>query len=83
VGAFTIFLAVWLPSGPLASDWARRSGTPASLLGHSAHPAHAARAQAVTPEVAAGEASRRAAAGAESAPTDETGLPADRADGEQ
>jgi DMSO/TMAO reductase YedYZ heme-binding membrane subunit len=83
VGAFTIFLAVWLPSGPLASDWARRAGTPASLLGHSAHPAHAARAQAVTPEVAAGEASRRAAAGAESAPADETGLPADRADGEQ
>src|SRR5579863_2303110 len=23
---------VWLPSGPLASDWAKRAGTPASLL---------------------------------------------------
>jgi sulfoxide reductase heme-binding subunit YedZ len=27
-------LLVWLPSGPLAKDWARRAGTPASLLGH-------------------------------------------------
>ncbi|HEY7966919.1 MAG TPA: ferric reductase-like transmembrane domain-containing protein [Solirubrobacteraceae bacterium] len=25
-------LVVWLPSGPLASNWARRAGTPASLL---------------------------------------------------
>jgi DMSO/TMAO reductase YedYZ heme-binding membrane subunit len=25
-------LMVWLPSGPLARDWARRAGTPASLL---------------------------------------------------
>lgn len=31
-GAFALFLAIWLPSGPLAKDWARRAGTPASLL---------------------------------------------------
>jgi methionine sulfoxide reductase heme-binding subunit len=33
-GAFTLFLAVWLPSGPLGSEWARRSGTPSALLSH-------------------------------------------------
>ena len=33
--AFTVGLLLWLPSGPLGSEWARRSGTPASLLGHS------------------------------------------------
>ncbi len=27
---------VWLPSGPLGSDWARRAGTPASLLAKTA-----------------------------------------------
>lgn len=26
-------LLVWLPSGPLAKDWAKQAGTPASLLG--------------------------------------------------
>jgi len=35
VAAFALFLIVWLPSGPLAKDWASRAGTPASLLGHS------------------------------------------------
>jgi methionine sulfoxide reductase heme-binding subunit len=35
-GAFALFLALWLPSGPLGSEWARRSGTPPALLGHSA-----------------------------------------------
>jgi methionine sulfoxide reductase heme-binding subunit len=35
-GAFTLFLAIWLPGGPLGAEWARRSGTPSSLLGHSA-----------------------------------------------
>jgi predicted ferric reductase len=33
--AFALFLVIWVPSGPLAKDWARRAGTPASLLGHS------------------------------------------------
>jgi sulfoxide reductase heme-binding subunit YedZ len=32
--AFAIFLLAWLPGGPLGSEWARRSGTPSSLLGH-------------------------------------------------
>jgi sulfoxide reductase heme-binding subunit YedZ len=34
--AFTAGLVLWLPSGPLGSEWARRSGTPSTLLGHSA-----------------------------------------------
>jgi sulfoxide reductase heme-binding subunit YedZ len=34
-GLFAVFLLLWLPSGPLGSEWARRSGTPTSLLGHS------------------------------------------------
>ena len=34
-GIFTVFLALWLPSGPLGSEWARRSGTPSALLGHT------------------------------------------------
>lgn len=33
-GAFLIFLAFWVPSGPLASDWAKRSGTPTSNVHH-------------------------------------------------
>ncbi len=35
LGAFALFLVIWLPSGPFAKDWARRAGTPSSLLGHS------------------------------------------------
>ena len=35
-GAFAIFLLAWMPIGPLGSEWARRSGTPSSLLGHRA-----------------------------------------------
>lgn len=35
-GVFSLFLALWLPGGPLGSEWARRSGTPSSLL-HSSH----------------------------------------------
>jgi sulfoxide reductase heme-binding subunit YedZ len=36
-GVFALFLLLWLPGGPLGSEWARRSGTPSSLLGHSAN----------------------------------------------
>jgi hypothetical protein len=39
-GAFSLFLLVWLPAGPLGSEWARRSGTPPSLLPHSSKSAH-------------------------------------------
>lgn len=34
-GIFTLGLLLWLPSGPLGKEWARRSGTPTTLLGHS------------------------------------------------
>jgi predicted ferric reductase len=33
-GAFALFMVLWLPGGPLGSEWARRSGTPAALLPH-------------------------------------------------
>jgi predicted ferric reductase len=36
LGAFALFLLVWLPGGPLGHEWARRAGTPSSLLGHHA-----------------------------------------------
>lgn len=43
-GAFSLFLLLWLPGGPLGSEWARRSGTPSSLLPHShTQPAHGSR----------------------------------------
>jgi methionine sulfoxide reductase heme-binding subunit len=32
---FSLFLLLWLPGGPLGTEWARRSGTPSSLLAHS------------------------------------------------
>jgi DMSO/TMAO reductase YedYZ heme-binding membrane subunit len=35
-GAFSLFLALWLPGGPLGKEWARRSGTPTALLPHTA-----------------------------------------------
>jgi sulfoxide reductase heme-binding subunit YedZ len=31
-GGFAVFILLWLPAGPLGSEWARRSGTPSSLL---------------------------------------------------
>lgn len=34
-GLFTLGLLLWLPSGPLGKEWARRSGTPPALLEHS------------------------------------------------
>jgi sulfoxide reductase heme-binding subunit YedZ len=34
-GAFALFLVLWLPHGPLGSEWARRSGTPSELLPHA------------------------------------------------
>ena len=34
--AFSLFLVLWLPGGPLGHGWAQRSGTPTSLLAGSA-----------------------------------------------
>jgi methionine sulfoxide reductase heme-binding subunit len=34
-GVFALFVALWLPNGPLGSEWARRSGTPSALLAHT------------------------------------------------
>jgi predicted ferric reductase len=34
-GAFGVFLVAWMLSGPLGSEWARRSGTPTTLLPHA------------------------------------------------
>ena len=33
-GIFSLFLLLWLPGGPLGSEWPRRAGTPANLLPH-------------------------------------------------
>jgi methionine sulfoxide reductase heme-binding subunit len=45
-GIFTLGLILWLPSGPLGKEWARRSGTPSSLLGHSSSHASSASGEA-------------------------------------
>jgi len=34
-GLFSLFIALWLPSGPLGVNWARCSGTPSTLLRHA------------------------------------------------
>ncbi len=47
--AAPVVLAVWLASGPLASGWARRAGTPASVLAAASAPVAAATGAAVTP----------------------------------
>jgi sulfoxide reductase heme-binding subunit YedZ len=44
--AFVLLLGLWLPSGPLGHEWARRSGTPATLL-HHAPTRHAGGARAL------------------------------------
>jgi predicted ferric reductase len=49
-GGFTLFLVLWLPGGPLGSEWARRSGTPSSVLGHP---------RAAAPQPAGGESAVR------------------------
>ncbi|MHB8492858.1 MAG: ferric reductase-like transmembrane domain-containing protein, partial [Solirubrobacteraceae bacterium] len=36
LGAFGLFLVIWLPGGPLEKNWAQRAGTPANLLPHAA-----------------------------------------------
>jgi len=35
MAGFVLFLVLWLPNGPLGSEWARRSGTPSALLAHA------------------------------------------------
>jgi methionine sulfoxide reductase heme-binding subunit len=39
IAIFAVFLAVWLPGGPLGAEWSRRAGTPAALLTHK-HATH-------------------------------------------
>jgi sulfoxide reductase heme-binding subunit YedZ len=46
VAAALAGLALWLPAGPLAAGWARRSGTPAALLARPAAPRPRVRAAA-------------------------------------
>lgn len=60
-GIFTIGLFLWLPGGPLGKEWARRSGTPAALLGHSGHASSADVSSASTssPSSAAASASTK------------------------
>jgi hypothetical protein len=46
-----VALAVWLPSGPLGRDWARRAGTPAALLTRPATAVAARAAPAANPSL--------------------------------
>jgi hypothetical protein len=52
---FAVALLLWLPSGPLGAHWARRSGTPASLLSPSSSASNA-RATRVSPSIGRGRA---------------------------
>ena len=45
-GIFTLGLLLWLPSGPLGKEWARRSGTPSALLGKSSKPSSSSSTEA-------------------------------------
>jgi sulfoxide reductase heme-binding subunit YedZ len=69
-GAFSLFLAIWIPTGPMASDWASRAGTPASLLSHPHRSAASASVHggggATTTAASGGEASASANETAES-----------------
>ena len=53
--AFAVALVLWLPSGPLGAHWARRSGTPSSLLSPASR-ASAAPAASVRPSTGRGNA---------------------------
>ncbi len=46
--AAPVVLAVWLASGPLASGWARRAGTPASVLAAASAPVASSAGDATT-----------------------------------
>ncbi|HEY5286515.1 MAG TPA: ferric reductase-like transmembrane domain-containing protein [Solirubrobacteraceae bacterium] len=48
---FTLGLLLWLPGGPLGKEWARRSGTPAALLGHSGRASSSAGANAASASI--------------------------------
>ncbi|HUN79236.1 MAG TPA: ferric reductase-like transmembrane domain-containing protein [Solirubrobacteraceae bacterium] len=43
LAAFVLGVLLWLPGGPLGSEWARRAGTPTALLGHAAAATHGGR----------------------------------------
>lgn len=56
-GMFTLGLLIWLPGGPLGREWARRSGTPAALLGHSTKAASSSGGPQVPASVSGDESS--------------------------
>jgi methionine sulfoxide reductase heme-binding subunit len=56
MAVFSLFLVLWLPAGPLGHGWARRSGTPTSLLAHST--AHASATKAGAAKTGAAKAER-------------------------
>jgi sulfoxide reductase heme-binding subunit YedZ len=50
-------LLVWLPSGPLAAGWAKRAGTPSSLLPSAASPSQSGSTTAATTSTASASGS--------------------------